>query len=171
MVVGTSRLLWLSLRRCGRVVVVIIVIVASGWSSSRRRCVIVVVVIALWSSLLHCGRHCCIVVVMVMVVVALWLWLLLHHGCHCGCRVVVVLSWLSWSWLWSHHSRRCVVSTKSRLSRRPLVFWPGVESQNATIRCIIGVMKCNVLPLVIFVVASSHHRCVIAVAIVVSSLL
>src|SRR6267142_1352037 len=129
MVVGTSRLLWLSLRRCGRVVVVIIVIVASGWSSSRRRCVIVVVVIALW--------------------------LLLHHGCHCGCRVVVVLSWLSWSWLWSHHSRRCVVSTKSRLSRRPLVFWPGVESQNATIRCIIGVIECDIPPLVIFVVALS----------------
>jgi len=41
------------------------------------------------------------------------------------------------------------VSTKSRLSRRPLAFWPGVKSQNTTIRHVIGVIEHDVLPLVL----------------------
>ena len=123
-----------------------------------------VIVVASWSSLLRHGHHCCVmvIVVVVVVVVALWLWLLLCYGHHRGCCIIVVLSWSSWSWLWSCRSHCCVVSTKSRLSRRPSVFWPGVESQNTTIRRIIGIIECDIPPLVIFIVASSHcHRVII----------
>src|SRR6266850_1201706 len=98
-----------------------------------------------------------------MVVVTSWLWLLLCHACCRGCCVIVVLSWSSWSWSWSHYSHRCVVSTKSRLSRRPSAFWLGVKSQNTTIRHVIGVIECDVLPLVIFIIMSSHYCCVIVV--------
>src|SRR6267142_218892 len=123
-------------------------------------------------SLRHCSHI--VVVVVVVVVVALWwlwlwLWLLLRHGRRRGCCIVIVLSWLLWSWSWSHRSHCCVVSTKSRLSRRPLACWPGVESQNMTIRCVIGAMKHDIPPLVIFVVTSSHCRRVIVITIVVSS--
>src|SRR6266850_775540 len=125
-----------------------------------------IIAVSSWSLLLRCGHHCCIMVVMVVVVVvvALWLWLLLCHGHRYGCCIVVVLLWSSWSWLWSCRSHCCVVSTKSRLSRRPSVFWPGVESQNTTIRRIIGMIECDVPPLVIFVITSSHRHHVIIVA-------
>src|SRR6266850_1552183 len=132
--------------------------------------VFTIVAVSLWSLLLRCGRCCCVVVVVVVVVVASWLWLLLHHGHHHGCCIVVVLLWSLWSWSWSRCSHHCVVSTKSRLSRRPSAFWPGVESQNTTIRHVIGVIEHDVPPLVIFVVASSHRRHVIIVAVIVSSL-
>src|SRR6267142_2356163 len=143
-------------------------IVAFTVASSRFCCCLVV------SSLQSC--HCVVVVmvvvmvVVVVVVVALWLWLLLCYGHHRGCCIIVVLSWSSWSWLWSCRSHCCVVSTKSRLSRRPSVFWPGVESQNTTIRRIIGIIECDIPPLVIFIVTLSHRRHVIVIAVIVSSL-
>jgi len=73
----------------------------------------------LWSSLSllhHCGRHCCIVVVVVEVVVALWLWA--HCGYHSGrCVVVVALSSLSLSHQDGHRHRcRHVIAVSSWLS-------------------------------------------------------